>query len=97
MLLGVDAILFNVKATQIDFLTSPGAFCTFGLQTMLCPQRKHFSDMYNVFRQGTAVNHNIVKQYNDEIVFHPCQDAAHHAHDLAGCVRQAKRQDSPLV
>jgi hypothetical protein len=97
MLLGVDAVLVNVKAAKINFLTSPGAFCTFGLETMFCQQSKHFSDMYDVFRQGTAVNHNIVKVYDNEFAFHWFQDAVHHAHKLAGCVRQAKRQDSLLV
>ena len=37
MLLGVDALLVNNKAAKIDFLTSPGAFCSFGLETMFCP------------------------------------------------------------
>jgi len=30
ILLGVDAVLVNVKVTKIDFLISPGAFCMFG-------------------------------------------------------------------
>jgi len=53
--------------------------------------------MYDMFRQGTAVNRNIVKVHNDEYVFRCLQDAIHHAHELARCIRQAKRQDSPLV
>jgi hypothetical protein len=59
-LLGVDAVLVNVKAAKINILTSPGAYCTFGLETMFCQQGKHSSDMNNVFGQGTAVNHIIV-------------------------------------
>jgi len=70
MLLGVDAIIVNVKATKINFLTSPGAFCTFVLETMFRQQSEHFSDMYDVFRQGTAVNHDMVKVYDDEFAFH---------------------------
>jgi len=53
--------------------------------------------MYDVFRQSTAVNHNIGKVYDDEFVFHWLQDAVHHTDELAGCVRLAKRQDSPLI
>ena len=70
MLLGMDAILVNVKAAKINFLTSSGVFCTFGLETMFCQQSNHFSDMYDVFRPGTAVNHNIIKVYDDEFAFH---------------------------
>jgi len=36
MFLGVDVVLINAKAAKINFLTSPGAFCLFGLETMLC-------------------------------------------------------------
>jgi len=97
MLLGVDAVQVNVKAAKIIFLTSPGTFCTFGLETMFWQQSKHFSDMYEVLLRGMAVNDNIVKVYDDEFAFHWFQDAVHHAHELAGCVRQAKWQDSPLV
>jgi hypothetical protein len=50
MLLGVDAFLGNIKAAQINFQTSSGEFCTFGLETIFSQQRKHFSDMYDVFR-----------------------------------------------
>jgi len=50
-----------------------------------------------MFRQSTAVNHNIIKVYDNEFSFHWFQDAVHHAHELAGCVRQAKWQESPLV
>jgi hypothetical protein len=53
--------------------------------------------MYDMLRQGTAVNHNIVKVYDDEFPFHWLQDAVHQSHELAGCIRQAKGQDSPLV
>jgi len=70
MLLGVDAVRVNVKAAKINFLTSPGAFCMFGLWTMFCQQSKHFPDMYDMFCQGTAGNHNIVKVYDDEFAFH---------------------------
>jgi len=66
LLLGLDSVLVNVKAAKIKFLASPGAFCTFGHETTLCQQSKHFSDMYDVFRQGMAVNQNIVKVYNNE-------------------------------
>jgi len=34
MFLGVDAVLFNVKAAKIDFLTSSCTFCTFGFEAM---------------------------------------------------------------
>jgi hypothetical protein len=34
MFLGVDAILVNVKAAKIDFLTSPGTLSTFGFEAM---------------------------------------------------------------
>ena len=37
MLLGVNAVLVDIKAAKIDFLTSPDSFCSFGLETMLCP------------------------------------------------------------
>jgi len=53
--------------------------------------------MYDMFRQSTAENHNIVKVYDDELAFHLLYDAIHHAPELAGCVHLAKRQDSPLV
>jgi hypothetical protein len=36
MLLGIDSVLLNIKAAKIAFLTSPGTFCLFGLQTMFC-------------------------------------------------------------
>jgi hypothetical protein len=70
MILGVDAILVHIKAATIDFLTSTGPFCTLGLETVLCQKSKHFFDMYDVFCQRMAVNHNIVKVYNDEFGFH---------------------------
>jgi len=57
----------------------------------------HFSDMYDVFCQGTAGNHNIVKVYDDEFAFHSFQDAIHYAHEVVGCICQAKRQVSPLA
>jgi len=34
MFLGVDAVPGNVKAAIMDFLTSPGTFCTFGFEAM---------------------------------------------------------------
>jgi len=34
LFLGMDAVLVNVKAAKIDFLTSPGTLCTFGLEAM---------------------------------------------------------------
>jgi hypothetical protein len=52
--------------------------------------------MYGKFRQGTAVNYNIVKVYVNEFSCHWLQDALHREHQLAGSVRQAKWQDSPL-
>ena len=70
MLLGVDGVIVNVKATKINFLTSPSAFCMSRLETMFCRQSKHFSDMYDVFRQGIAVNHIIIMLYDDEFAFH---------------------------
>jgi len=94
---GVDAVLANVKATKIHFLTSPGTFCTFGFETMFRQQGKHFADMHDMFRQGTAVNHNIIQVHDDESVFHWLQDAVRHAHELAGFLCQAKWQDSPLI
>jgi len=54
-------------------------------------------DMRNMLCQGMAVNHNIVKVYDEEFSFHWLQDAVPHAHERAGCVHQAKRQDSPLI
>jgi len=48
-------------------------------------------------RQGTTVNHNIVEVHNDDFAFHWLHDAIHHAHELTGCFRQAKRQESPLI
>jgi len=95
--LSVDAVPVNIKATKIDFLTSPGTFCMFGFETMFRQWGKHFMDMYDMFRTGTAVNHNLVEVHHDEFAFHGLQYAIYHAHHLAGCVRQAKRQDSPLV
>jgi hypothetical protein len=34
MFLGMDAVLVNVKAAKIDFLTSPGTFSMFGFEAM---------------------------------------------------------------
>jgi hypothetical protein len=34
MFLGMDAVLVNVKAAKINFLTSPGTFSTFGFEAM---------------------------------------------------------------
>ena len=67
---GVETILVKAKAAKIDFRTSPGAFCMFGLVTMCCQYGKHLSDMYHVFFQGTALNHSIVKVSDDEFAFH---------------------------
>jgi hypothetical protein len=53
--------------------------------------------MYDMFCQRTAVNHNIIEVQDDQFVFHSLQNAVHHPHKLAGCIRQAKRQDSPLI
>lgn len=50
----------------------------FGLETMQGTQVKHFSDMYDVFRQGMAVNQNTIKEFNDGFSFHWLQDAIHH-------------------
>lgn len=36
MALGVDAVIVNVNAATIDFLTSPGAFCLFRFETWFC-------------------------------------------------------------
>jgi hypothetical protein len=95
--LGVDAIFANVNAAKIDFLTSSGAFCLFGIETMCWQYGEHFSNMYDMFWQGTTVNDNIIKVYDNEFEFHWLQDTFHHTHELAGCVRQAKPQNSPLV
>jgi len=53
--------------------------------------------MNDVFYQSMAVNHNIVTVYNAELAFHSLQVAVYPAHQLAGCIRQFKWQDSPLV
>jgi len=50
-----------------------------------------------MLRQGTAVNPHIVDVYDDVLFFHWLPDAIHHVHELAGCIRQAKQQDSPIV
>ena len=95
--LSVEAVLVKVKATKVDFLTCQGTFGTFGLETMFCHEGKHISDMHDVFCHCPAVNHHIVLVCDDEYVLHWLYDAVHHAHQLAGCVCQAKRQDLPLV
>ena len=97
MFLSMDAVHVNIKATVVDIQTSPGLCCMFGSETVFWQKCMHFSDMYNVFHQSMAVNHIIVKVYHDEFVFHWLQDAIHHVHEVAGCIQQAKWQDSPLV
>jgi hypothetical protein len=61
MLLGVDAVIVNVKAAKINILTRLATFCTLALGTRLGMQSKHFSAMYDVFRHCMAVNHIIIK------------------------------------
>lgn len=97
MFLGLDAVHVNIKATKVDFPTSPGAFRTFGLDTIFCQVGKDFTDKSDAFYQSMAVNHNIVTVYNHELVSHWLQDAIFAAHELAGCIRQCKWQDSPLL
>jgi hypothetical protein len=48
MFLGMDAVLVNVKSTEVDFGTGPGAFSMFNLETVFLQQVQHFSDMYKV-------------------------------------------------
>jgi len=93
----MDAILVNVKAAKVDVLTSPGTSRMFGLETMFHLQGEHFSDTYDMFCQGTAVNHNIMKVYDDEFAFHWYQGAIQHVYELAQCICQAKLQELPLV
>jgi len=95
--LGMDSILPNLKVATVDVLRSPGVFCMFGLDNIFRLQDKDFSDIYDTFRQSTAVNHTIVKVYDDEFAFHSYHDAIQHAHELAWCVCQANLQKSPLV
>jgi hypothetical protein len=63
---------------------------------MFGKQGPHFSDIYDVFCQGTTMNHNIVKVYYNELVFHWLPDAIHHMHKLTGCFRPAKWEYSPI-
>ena len=95
--LGMDAALVNVKAREIYFRTSPGTVYTFGFETIFRQKGKHFTDMYDMFPQGTAENNHIVEVHDNEIAFYWLQDAVHHAHEQAGCVHQATWQDSSLL
>jgi hypothetical protein len=45
MFLGVDAVLVDVKSTEVDFLTGPGAFHMFSFKTVFRQQVQHFADM----------------------------------------------------
>jgi len=83
MFLGMDAVLVNVKAAMINFQTSAGRFCLFGIMTMFGYESKHLLDKYDICCKGMAVNCNIVKVYDDEFAFHWLLDAVHHAHELA--------------
>ena len=50
-----------------------------------------------MFHQRTAVYNSIVKAHDNEFAFLGLHNAAHRAHELAGCIRQAKWQGSPLI
>lgn len=54
-------------------------------------------NMYHMFHQGMAVNHNIVEVHGEDFAVHLLQDPVYHAPELAGCIRQATRQNLPLV
>jgi len=97
MFLGVDAVLVNVKASKIEFLTSPGTFCTFHFETIFRQYGKCFMDMHDRFRQDMAANYSMVEVHDDEFALHWLHNAVQYAHELDRCVPQAKWQDSPLI
>jgi hypothetical protein len=75
---GLDAVLVNVKVAKINFLTSPGTFCLFAIEPVLCHYGKHFTDMFDVFRQSMTVNGNRVRVYSNEFAFHWCNGEVLH-------------------